>query len=254
MGEGLHKAWWKSRYEDDPATKTRAKLELFALCTDPSVPRKVEATAQETVQEWLKSHRVAIKSLPEGSQQAYNEVRKLAADPELTPLGYPTTIEEKKAGEGWRKHLYVDKGWMYSAKLNKWETKVVEEELGKEGLVGWLRNPPRKSWSLCIPYILSGEQRALYPDFLFVRLDSGELVVDLLDPHRMDLEDAPAKAAGLARYADKHSQEFGRIELIIVEGEEIRRLNLTDERVRNKVRGVSNHAHLRQLYESATTG
>ena len=114
-----------------------------------------------------------------------------------------------------------------------------------------LRNPPRKPWSLCVPYTLSGEQRALYPDFLFVRSDSGGLVVDLLDPHRMDLQDAPPKAAGLARYADKHWHEFGRIELIIVDGDEIKRLDLTDERVRDRVRGVNDHTHLRQLYESA---
>ncbi len=253
LGEGLHKAWWKSRFEEDPSSKTTAKLELFALCADPAVPRRVEATAQETVQEWLKKHQSAIKGLAEGSQQAYNEVRKLAADPELAPIGYPTTIEEKKAGEVWSKHLYVDKESLYSAKLNKWETRVVEEELGKEEVVGWLRNPPRKAWSLCVPYTLGGEQRPLYPDFLFVRADSsGGFVVDLLDPHRMDLEDAPAKAAGLARYADKHGHEFGRIELIIVEGDEIKRLDLTDERVRGRVRGVNDHTHLRQLYESAT--
>jgi hypothetical protein len=108
LGEGLHKAWWKSRFEEDPATKTTAKLELFALCTDSAVLRRIEATAQQTVQKWLKKHQTVIKGLPEGSQQAYNEVRKLAADPELAPIVYPTTIEEKKAGEGWRKHLYVD--------------------------------------------------------------------------------------------------------------------------------------------------
>ena len=251
LGEGLHKAWWKSRFEEDPAAKTKAKLELFALCADTSVPRKVESTAQATVQEWLRSHRSAIKKLPEGSQQAYGEVRKLAADPELAPIGYPKTIEEKKADRSWSRHLYVDKEALYSAKLNKWETRVVEEELGKKEVVGWLRNPPRKSWSLCVPYTLGGRQRPLYPDFLFVRSESGELVVDLLDPHRMDLEDAPAKAAGLARYADKHCHEFGRIELIIVDGDEVKRLDLTDELVRDRVRGVNDHTHLRQLYESA---
>jgi type III restriction enzyme len=176
----------------------------------------------------------------------------LAADPELAPIGYPTTIEEKKADKSWSRHLYVDKEALYSAKLNKWETRVVEEELGKKEVVGWLRNPPRKSWSLCVPYTLGGQQRPLYPDFLFVRSDSGEFVVDLLDPHRMDLEDAPAKAAGLARYSDKHCHEFGRIELIIVNGDEIKRLDLADELVRARVRGVNDHTHLRQLYESAT--
>jgi len=121
-------ARWKSRFEEDPATKTTAKLELFALCTDPSVPRRVEATAQQTVQKWLKKHHAAIKGLPEGSEQAYGEVRKLAADPELAPIGYPTTIEGKKAGEPWRNHLYVDEKSLYPAKLNKWETRVVEAD------------------------------------------------------------------------------------------------------------------------------
>jgi type III restriction enzyme len=72
----------------------------------------------------------------------------------------------------------------------------------------------------------------------------------LLDPHLLSLEDAPAKAAGLAEYADKHWLEFGRIELIIVEGDEIKRLDLTDGPTRNRVRGVQTHEHLRQLYES----
>ncbi len=49
---------------------------------------------------------------------------------------------------------------------------------------------------------------------------------------------------------DGEDPKFGRIELIIVEGDEIKRLDLTDEQTRNKVRGVSSHEHLRQLYES----
>jgi hypothetical protein len=35
-----------------------------------------------------------------------------------------------------------------------------------------------------------------------------------------------------------------------VEVEEIKRLDLTDEPTRNRVRGVQTHEHLRQLYES----
>lgn len=251
LGEGLHKTWWKSRYEEEPAAKTRAKLEMFALCADAEVPRKLESTARETVQDWLKEHNFAIKNLPEGDRQAYDEVRKLAADPEQSQVTYPKTIEEKKADGSWDRHLYVDKESLYSAKFNKWETKVLERELAKEDVVGWLRNPPRKSWSLCIPYLLGGQHRPLYPDFLFIRSEPDGLVVDMLDPHRLDLEDAPAKAAGLGRYADKHWHEFGRIELIIVDGNEIKRLDLTDEPTRNKVKEVNDHAYLRQLYEAA---
>ena len=41
------------------------------------------------------------------------------------------------------------------------------------------------------------------------------------------VEDAPAKAVGLAEYADRHWHRFGQIELIIVVNDEIRRLDLT---------------------------
>lgn len=251
LKEGLHKTWWKSRFEEDPSAKNRAKLEIVALCAEAGVVSEVESSAKRTVEEWLKEHNSAIKSLPEGDRQVYDEVRNLAADPEPSQISYPTTIEEKKADRSWERHLYVDKDAQYSAKLNKWEAKVVEEELARDDVVGWLRNPPRKRWSFCVPYILNGQNRPLYPDFLFVRSGSNGLVVDMLDPHRLDLEDAPAKAAGLARYADKHWLDFGRIELIIVEGDDIKRLDLTEQSVRDKVKAVSNHAHLRQLYEEA---
>src|SRR5919112_3313686 len=136
-----------------------------------------------------------------------------------------------------------------SAKLNKWESKVIEAEICRDDVVGWLRNPERKDWSLCVPYRLRGVH-PLYPDFLVVRNTPGGLEVDLLDPHLLSLEDAPWKAAGLAEYADKHWTEFGRIELIIMEGDEIKRLDLTDGPTRNRVRGVQTPEHLRQLYES----
>jgi type III restriction enzyme len=105
--------------------------------------------------------------------------------------------------------------------------------------------------SLRISYTSGGERHPLYPDFLFVRSTSTSLVVDLIDPHRPDLEDAPAKAVGLAEYADRYWHRFGRIELIIVVNDEIRRLDLTDDQNRDKVKMVQTNAHLRQLFEQA---
>lgn len=84
-----------------------------------------------------------------------------------------------------------------------------------------------------------------------IRLEGKDLIVDILDPHTLSLEDAPAKAAGLADYAQRHGDMFGRIELIIVEGEQMKRLNLADERTRNKVKKVSTHEHLQQLFDGA---
>jgi type III restriction enzyme len=250
LGEGLHKAWWKARVKEEPAAKKKAKLELFALCNDPAVPKKVESKAQETVQRWIKDHKAAIAGLTEGSKQAYDEILRLATNAELSPLSYPKSIDVKKAEKTWPKHLYVNDASLFPAKFNTWETKVIEAEIARDDVVAWLRNPERKDWSLCVPYRLGGVQRPLYPDFLVVRSTPSGLEVDLLDPHLLSFEDAPAKAAGLAEYADKHWPDFGRIELIIVEGDEIKRLDLTDEQTRNRVRGVQTHEHLRQLYDS----
>jgi type III restriction enzyme len=74
-------------------------------------------------------------------------------------------------------------------------------------------------------------------------------VLDILDPHTLSLEDAPAKAAGLAEFAAKHGSKFGRIELIIVEDTKMKRLDLADEITRNRVKAVTTHGHLKQLFD-----
>lgn len=251
IGEGLHKAWWRARVEEDRTAKTTAKLEFFALCADDAVLNKVESVAQQTVQSWLKEHQVTIAGLAEGHRQAYDEIRRLAAYPEPSPIQYPNTIESKRAEQSWARHLYVDDRGAFPSKFNGWEVRVIEDELARSDLVTWLRNPDRKPWSLCVPYLRDGEWQPLYPDFLVVRETPSGLVADLLDPHAISLADAPAKAAGLALYAAKHAHEFGRIELIIVDGDQLRRLDLTDQRVRDQVKAVSTHAHLRQLFAAA---
>jgi type III restriction enzyme len=249
LGEGLHKTWWKSRVEDDNADRQRAKLELFALCADPAIFAKMEKAAQQLLQKWLKTHARAIAKLTEAPRQAYDDVRRLAAEPELLALNFPETVEAKKATTVWDRHAYSDNRGKYPALLNTWETQVLTEELGREDVIAWLRNQDRKAWSLCIPYLDAGECKPLYPDFLVLRDTRDGIVVDLLDPHSIDLADAPSKAAGLAQYAAKHAHEYGRIELIIVDGNQLKRLDLADETIRNRVKGVTTHEHLRQLFE-----
>lgn len=254
LGEGLHKIWWRARVEEDEGAKTRAKLEAVAFSIVPSILLKIEQKTQETARRWLEDYRQSINGLPESRQQLYNEVRRLAAEPEAVMITYPVAIEVRKGDMTFDRHLYVDDEKLFPSHLNNWETTVVQMELKKSesGSVGWLRNLDRKSWSLTVPYESGGEFRPLYPDFLFVRSTSDGLVVDLLDPHNIDLSDAPAKAAGLARYAAKHAHMFGRIELIIFDGEVVKRLNLRDEATRDKVKGVATKQHLRQLYDEAS--
>jgi type III restriction enzyme len=74
-------------------------------------------------------------------------------------------------------------------------------------------------------------------------------LIDIVDPHALDLGDAPAKAAGLAEFAARHGHEFGRVLLVIYEGEKMLTLDLADEAVRDRVKGVQTAIHLKQLYK-----
>lgn len=248
LNEGLHMSWWRSRIAAGAKDKSRIKLELFALCTAPDVMLRVEKVAQETVQKWLSEHSDAIRDLDEGSQAAYKEVRNLAASPELVPLIYPSTLQVRTGDASWSKHLYVDDAGAFSETFNKPERQVLNKELASPDIVGWLRNYDRKSWALCVPYEVAGEDKPMYPDFLFVRKTSkSKLVVDLIEPHSIGLSDAPAKASGLAKFAAKHWDRFGRIDLILIDGTASRTFKLTEESDRTKLMGVKHVDELKKL-------
>lgn len=251
FGEGLHKVWWRERVREDPTARERAKLELFALCMDPDVVRRVEKVAQTLVQKWLKEHGTTILALDEGSRAAYDEVRSLAATPELTPLTYPAAIRAKAAEDSWEKHLYVGDGDRFPAELNGPEKDLLGQELARKDVLWWLRNTDRKAWALCVPYEDGGEDLPMYPDFLLVRKQGGGLVVDIIDPHSVALADAPAKAAGMARFAAKHADKFGRIDLVLLDKKTWKRLDLTDELVRQKVLGVRLPAEMKKLFDES---
>ncbi len=55
---------------------------------------------------------------------------------------------------------------------------------------------------------------------------------------------------GVADFARKHGKQFGRIEMIrVVKGQQIQRLRLNQESVRDKVVKVTDLKHLQELYE-----
>jgi type III restriction enzyme len=247
LNEGLHKAWWRERVIAEPEAKERAKIELFVLCSDPELIRRVEATAQSAVQDWLHAYRSGLGDLDESSRAAYDEVRNLAATPELTQLDYPAVIQGRAGKERWGKHMYVGPKGEFSAKFNASEAEVVSRLLKRRDIIGWLRNMDRKPWALCVPYEVDGEDRAMYPDFLAARKDGKRTVVDIIEPHSISLADAPAKAAGLARFSAKHADKFGSIELILIDGKASRSFDLANEAIRSEFLGVKVVEQLRKL-------
>lgn len=88
----------------------------------------------------------------------------------------------------------MDKEGNFSTKLNQWEHLLIEHEMKQEGFVGWLRNFDRKPWALSLPYEHLGQTKPMYPDFLVIRKEQGNFVVDILEPHGDQFNDNYAKA------------------------------------------------------------
>lgn len=250
LGEGLNRSYWKARAAAGARNHLKTKLEAYALAATYEVVAGLEAKAQKRVQDLFRKHDAAITKLPEGGRQAFNDVRGLAQEPELTAPAYPEHPEVRAADDAFDRHLYVDEDGKFSFKTTTWEEATLKEELARTGLVGWLRNPDRKPWSLCVPYEMGKGYKGCYPDFIVVRKQGGHLVADIVDPHLLDFEDAWYRAKGLAKYAAKHADKFGRIEMIRVEDGRVDRLDLMDEVQRDRVLKVSSNNHLRELFDT----
>lgn len=150
-------------------------------------------------------------------------------------------------------HLYSDGKGRFPAKLNDWETAVVETELRRPSFVAWYRNPSRAAPSaLRIAYKDDGGKwGSLQVDFIVIsRRDDGSLATSIVDPHGDHLADAKAKLRGLADYAEKFSDRYIRIESIakVTDGR-LRSLDLLDAKVRDAVRTFEG-GKVTPLYES----
>lgn len=250
LGEGLHVAFAKCAVEGG-ASLSEAKLTLHVLLQRNGVFEQVETIAAGELGKLQQDYQDEILALPDGRRDVYRKIRRTAVKPEPGPLVLPDLIQVRQTDETWPDHLYSTTEGEFPAALNKWETEILQTAMASEDFVGWFRNPERKPWSLCVPYKLNGVDRGAYPDFLIFRKAGTGVRVDIVEPHRPNLDDFWAKARGLAEYAGLHGERFGRIEIVtILDGKKFRRLDLNEEAVRDAVRGVESNAHLRTLFQT----
>jgi type III restriction enzyme len=215
VSEDLAATWLKERF--DPDAPLEGKLEFLELTSSPAVLLKLQSEARKLLAELEIQHHHAIVSLPPARAELYGLLQRSGRVVQTAIMApawrvvFPLPPEARQID----RHLYVrpETEDACALSLTSWEADAVSEERRHPTFRGFLRNLDRKQWSLSYAYEYGGI-RPGYPDLIVFRgSPSGELLVDLLEPH-LDAGDSVAKAKGLANFAKNHGKAFGRVEML----------------------------------------
>ena len=252
--EGVGNAYVNHYYDEDEVLTLKIHVIIFAANAD--CMDALNDYAQQKFHDLNDANRRRTVSLPEKFKKKYDDI---VSDGDIISkhnFRLPETIRVPHEMEGvlYRNHLFVDDSGTALINLNGWERKVIAEEEQHEDFVCWLRNPSRGSWALCIPYEIDGETKPTYPDFLIIRRDGSEYVVDILEPHDQTRQDNLGKAKGFAEYA-RQNPGVGRIQLIRMQRDSVGRerafrLDMSKSSVRDKVSRCASNDELNHIFES----
>lgn len=256
--EGVGNRYGKYFYDsDDP---NAYKIDVILYAADDNCTARLMNYAEKTFHELNDKYRRKMVNLDEKFIKQYNTI---VSDGDIVSkhnFRLPETITQPRDinGREYTDHLFVDDSGVARINLNNWEEGVLEEEQEQSDYVCWLRNHPRKPWSLCIPYEMGGEQKPAYPDFLIIRKDTdGEYVIDILEPHDPTRIDNLGKAKGFAEYA-RQNPGVGRIELIRMgkDGaghQRFKRLDMARSAIRDKVSRAMTNDELNHIFDTDGT-
>lgn len=250
------------RFPEDPDT---ARLYVAAVSFHPDAVSTVEGAARALFMSWNRKYRAALLGDPEDSARA-TELLAQSRESEPATVLRPDKSATSRAERWWDRHLLAAKpdqvddeemGTTYPARMypvdfkSSWERRTLEVELGRPGVVAWYRNPPGGTQAIGVPRGRVGEQQMVYPDFVvFRRISDGSVAVDIVDPHRPDLEDTIPKWHALAQWAarvnagefDVEATErraatrhrFGRVWAIIDDDDELLHVDLLNPIIREE--------------------
>lgn len=252
--EGVGNAYVNHYYDEDEVLNLMIHVIIFAANTD--CMDELNEYAQQKFHDLNDANRRRTVTLPEKFKKKYDDI---VSDGDIVSkhnFRLPETIRvpHEMDGKLYNNHLFVDDSGTALINLNGWERKVIAEEEQQEDFVCWLRNPSRGSWALCIPYEIDGEKKPTYPDFLIIRRDGSEYVVDILEPHDPTRQDNLGKAKGFAEYA-RQNPGVGRIQLIRMQRDSVGRerafrLDMSKSSVRDKVLRCAGNDELNHIFES----
>ena len=253
LGGGLHREYWGRHALRD---YEEVKTEIIVLANDNAAMERLETFADKLFNELYDEHQSAFRRLKEERRDTYKKLAMSSTTPVALHWDLPQAIDFSigSDAQNYESHLFIPaEGGNFKVSMNDWESGLIKEELAR-GAVAWLRNLDRKKWSLEIPYETNGVTTSMFPDLLVVRADAHGYVFDVLEPHDPSRKDNYPKAVGLAKFAEKHGERFGRIQLIRrAKGADRRdhfyRLDMGKLSIRNKVRGVSSNEELDRIFD-----
>lgn len=238
-----------------------ATVKIAALVLLPQLVKDVEAEADKLAQQWLNETRVARKLKSDERQAVYDDLEATSSTPQSINLIKPTVrLENSKERDSdgnesplptRTKHLLSAEDGTCPIDMNDLERAVLDQEMEQPGAVAWYRNPSRATKeSLAIAYkdTSAGPYKAVRPDFVFfAQKHDAAIAANIIDPHGHWLGDALPKLKGLANFAEKYGESYGRIEAVSKIGDKLRVLDITKPSVRQTIRDAED---AKSVYES----
>jgi len=269
-------SWYYKHLCDGGMDDVDAAVRVAALA-DLGFRDVVEQEALELIEAWRDAHASAVAKKPAAARRRIEGLWQTGSDPMVptTPTArdvYPASTVRVVGDKAvdvplYPFHLYAISDGRPGAGMfpvdtsrSSWEAEVlrveVEGEGGDEGdetMLGWYRNPSSGAHALAVPYEFGNTTQLLHPDFLFFYRDGDKVVVDIVDPHRHDLNDTSAKWAALSRYATSNGDIIRRAVAVMKNSNnELRALDLTKAGIAAKVEAAGNKNLIEALF--ATEG
>lgn len=241
---------------DDP---NAFKIDVILFAADDDCITALHRYAERKFHALNDAYRRQIARLTDWYKNQYSRIvanSDVVSKQNLT-LPEDITVPHESDGKKYDNHLYADRETGFARiKLNGWEDALIDEEARNNDFVCWLRNQPRASWALCMPYDADGETRATYPDFLVVRRDPlspADYIIDVLEPHNPVFRDNIGKAKALAQYA-ADEPKIGRVQLIRKESDatghtRFKRLDMSKGQIRQRVLHAMSNDELDHIFD-----
>ncbi len=255
---GIGEAYGKYYGDDNDDTSYMVDVILFA--NDSAAIEDLNKYAKDKFFKLNSKFRCIVAN--NCSEAIVSEYKKIVANSDEVsshPYHLPLDIVyvSDSNGREYSSHLYVDSvtGTIKLKLGSSWEEQLIDEEAKDPNFLCWLKNPPRKEWSLAIPYTMNGVKKTTYPDFVVVKKDDyTNISVDILEPHDPTKTDNLPKAKGFAKFA-KENPQVHSIQLIRQFTDNntgkptFRRLDLSDLSVQNRINLANNDEDLARIFE-----